>query len=399
MSIGDIAKMGLQASMTDMGAISNNIANVNTMGYKKSHANFSDVYARSMQGVTQLGCGVKTSRIAQDFSAGRLELTERSLDLSIANDGFFIQKDMPNGQINYTRAGRFDVDKDGYFVGANGRLQGYPATNGKISGSGALVDLQLAQGTIPAKPTSLVSVGLNLNAEATVPTVVPFKASDPGSYNYRSDMTVFDSLGQSYPLSLFYIKETDNQWVAQVLVNHENIGQGTVSFDSTGALARTTNLDALSWTPSGGATAKQPFSLQLTGTTQFAGDYKSYKTDQDGYQSGAPTGFHIDDSGKVNVYYSNGQSQVEGQVALARFRSTQGLSRGENMSWVATPQSGEALISPSTSEGAINSGMLEYSNVDLTDELVKLMGAQHNFQANAQVAQTYNQMMQTIENI
>lgn len=397
MGVGSIANTGLKAAMTNMEVISNNIANANTVGFKKSWVNFSDISINSISDTRQIGFGVKTESLSQDFSLGRIELTDRGLDLSLSNDGFFVQKNS-SGQTSYTRAGRLDLDKNDYFTTASGRLQGYPAVNGNIMTSGALTDLKLSQTPLPANPTTKATLGLNLDASATIP-VLPFNASDAATYNYRSDTTVYDSLGKSYAMSVYYVKSADNSWTTQIAMDNQPIGTGSIDFQSNGTLSLATGMDSLSWTPNSGATSPQTLALNFGSTTQYAGDYKTTLSDQDGYMAGVPTGYNIDDDGRVNVYYTNGQTQMQGQIAVARFQAPQGLSKAENMSWLATTESGDPLLDPSGSLGAINSGTIELSNVDLTEELVKLMGAQHDFQANAQVAQTYNQILQTIENI
>lgn len=396
MGIGSIANTGLKAAMTNMEAISNNIANANTVGFKKSHVNFADIYAGGFN-QSYIGFGVKTESLSQDFSMGRIELTDRGLDLSLSNDGFFVQKN-GSGQISYTRAGRLELDKDNYFMGASGRLQGYPAVNGTIMPSGTLTDLQISQAQIPAKSTNNASLTINLNA-STVPPVLPFSDSDPTTYNYRTDTTVYDSLGQSYPASVYYIKSADNSWTTQVYMDGQNIGTGNLSFQSNGSLVSTSGMDNLSWNPTSGAETPQMLSVKFPGTTQYASENKTNTNDQDGYQAGIPTGFDIDKDGLINVYYTNGKNQLQGQIAIAKFQAPQGLARAENMSWQATTQSGDPVFDQDASTGSIHRGTLEYSNVDLTEELVKLMGAQHDFQANAQVAQTYNQVLQTIEKI
>ncbi|MGQ3892633.1 flagellar hook protein FlgE [Legionella sp. CNM-4043-24] len=397
MGMGNIANTGIKAAMTNMENISNNIANVNTIGFKKSQINFADVYASSFASKQQVGFGVQTQAIRQNFSMGRIESTDNGLDLCLGNDGFFVQKNK-SGQAVYTRNGQLSLDKEGYLVGNTGRLQGYPAVNGSIVSAGVLNDLQITQNALPAKATTNAQLVLNLDASSDVKTAA-FDATDTTTYNFRTDTRIFDSLGQSYPMSVYYVKTADNSWTAQVMMDTQSIGSGTVTFQSSGALDTVNGLDTLSWTPTGGAATPQPLAISLTDSTQFSGESKKYSADQDGYAAGVPTGYLIDGDGKINVYYSNDQKQVQGQIAVAQFRAPQGLSRTENMSWLATNESGDPFVDPATSMGAIGTNKLEYSNVDLTTELVSLMGAQHDFQANAQVVQTYNQVLQTIENI
>jgi flagellar hook protein FlgE len=397
MGIGSIANTGLKAAMTNMEAISNNISNANTVGFKKSNVNFADIYAGGFSQSNYIGFGVKTQSVTQDFSMGRIELTDRGLDLSLSNDGFFVQKNGA-GQVSYTRAGRLELDKDNYFIGTSGRLQGYPAVNGSVTPTGTLVDLKVPQTQIPAKDTSNVNLAINLNASAE-PPVLPFSDSDPATYNYRTDTTIYDSLGQSYPASVYYIKTADNTWSTQVYLADQNIGIGNISFESNGSLLSASGMDNLSWNPTSGAQSPASLTLTFPNATQYASDNKTNKNEQDGYPAGIPTGFNIDDNGNINVYYTNGKTQLQGQIAIAKFQAPQGLARSENMSWQATSESGDPLYDQDASIGSIHAGTLEYSNVDLTEELVKLMGAQHDFQANAQVAQTYNQVLQTIEKI
>lgn len=393
MGVGNVANTGLKSAMKNMEVISNNIANANTVGFKKSSAQFSEIFSPGKE----VGLGVKTSKIRQDFSTGRIELTDRSLDLSLNSGGFFIQKNAAEGRTSYTRAGRFDVDKQGYIVGLEGRMQGYGAQNGVILGTD-LVDIKIPDTPVPAKATSTAKIGINLDSASTIPSSA-FDANDATSYNFRSDTTVYDSLGNPSAMSVFYIKSANNQWDVKVSIDNQNIGNGTASFTNSGALASTTGLNALNFLPTSGAQTPQALALNLTGSTQFAGNSQISSSEQDGYSAGAPSGFNIDGDGKVNVYYSNGRSQVVGQFAVANFKAPQALTKADEMSWYPTTASGEAILNPSYSDGAISVGTLELSNVDLTEELVSLLGAEHDFQANAQVQDTYNKILKTIENL
>ncbi|WP_165474814.1 flagellar hook protein FlgE [Legionella nagasakiensis] len=402
MGVGNIVQTGLKAAMTNIETISNNIANANTVGFKKSHVNFADIYMGGALSGKQSGLGVKTSSIQQDFSTGRIELTDRGLDLSLSNDGFFVQKEKGHGQISYTRVGQLDVDKEGFLVGVGGYLQGYPAVDGRVIASGSLIDMRIPDKSIPAQATSSVGLKLNLDASASVLDPDDFDIDDATTYTYRTDSTFYDSLGTSHALSLFLIKSDDNEWTAKITMDNAALGDGTLEFTGDGLLNNATGFDALSWNPgggAGGASIPQAFSMNFTGTTQFAGDNTLYDNTQDGFPAGVPTGFNLDGDGRLNVYYSNGRSQIEGQIAVARFKAPQGLVRTANMAWLATLESGDPLLSMENSDGAIHSGTLELSNVDLTEELVSLIGAQHDFQANAQAQQTYNQILQTIEKL
>lgn len=396
MGVGNIANTGLHAAMTNMEAISNNITNVNTVGFKKSTVNFSDIYSGSTGSKSQPGLGVQIASISQDFSSSGTQFTGRGLDLSLNNDGFFVQKNSNTGQVSYTRNGQLNVDKNGYLVSAGGRMQGYAAVNGQIMGAGALVDLKIPDSPIPANPTSTSSLTLNLDSNSVPPTSA-FSITNPSSFNYRSDSTIYDSLGQSHTLSVFYVNASSGNWTTQIAVDDVSIGSGSMAFQGNGALASATGMTGLSWSPTTGANTPQALSIDLTGSSQFAASNGIQSNSQDGYPAGSPIGFSFDGSGIVNVSYSNGSTQVAGQVAVATFIAPQGLAQSENMSWLATSDSGNPILNVTAGDGAINAGTLELSNVDLTEELVSLMGAQHDFQASAQVAKTYNQVLQTIE--
>lgn len=396
--VGIIATSGMKAAMTNMEEISNNIANVNTIGFKRATVNFADLHSGSMTSNTGGGNGVKVSTIAQDFSGGRIETTDRGLDVSLAGDGFFVQRDIGSGRTSYTRAGRFEINKDGYLLGLTGRIQGFPALNGKVNMTGRLVDMKVPGDPIPATPTKTVNLAMNVNASTEIPASA-FDITKPETYNFRTDTTIYDSLGNPNSLTVFYAKTANNNWGANIFVNDVGLGSGVIAFKPDGTLDDTTGLNSLSFSPAFGATTPQVFSLNFSGTTQFNGDNQVRTNNQDGNTAGDSVGFNIDNNGRINVYYSNGESQVAGQLAVAKFQSPQNLVRSEGMAWLGTAASGEPIIDPTSSDGVFNTGTVELSNVDLTEELVKLLGAQHDFQANAQVQQTYSQVLQVIENL
>ncbi|KGP63693.1 hypothetical protein EP47_04845 [Legionella norrlandica] len=397
MGIGSIATTGLQAALSHMEAISNNIANVNTIGYKKSYINFADIYSSNGTSNHSLGMGTRIKSVNQDFSLGRIETSQSGLDVSLARDGFMIQRNPANGLVSYTRCGRLNFDNQGYLVGYEGILQGYPAINGVLQTSAKPVDLQFPNSPLAAQATTSIDMSVNLDSNANIISS-PFNANDPSTYNFRSDQTIYDSLGNSYLASLFYVKTADNSWTTQVSVDNQIVGNGTLSFTNSGALSSVTGLSGLNWAPINGA-APGTFNISLNNSTQYAGDSKTYDHNQDGYPSGTPVGCNLDENGCLNIAYSNGISRIEGQIAVARFKSNQGLARSENMSWLPTSSSGEPILDSKASDSGFIVGSVEYSNVDLTEELVNLISAQHDFQANAQAQQTYNQVLQTIEKI
>lgn len=409
--IGIIGSTGMHAARADMEEISNNIANVSTVGFKQAKVYFADITANSSGGNMSSGLGVKVSSISQDFSAGQFITTNQSLDVSLSGNGFFIQTDPITAVTSYTRNGHFSLTNDGVISGLSGHIQGYGAVDGVVSTNGQLGDLTIPQTPAPPVASTIATQVLNLSSESTVPTTAPFDANDTSTYNYRVDSTLYDSLGAPVTMTAFYGKTADNIWDVNVtvvdadgnsLLDPASTGvlPGVVTFTAEGVLDPLnppTNLDALTWTPLDGATAAQPLEIVLTGSTQYASSNQVTTNTANGGPAGMPLAFSIDNDGLVNVNYSNGQTIIQGQLAIATFRAPENLGRVDNMSWVTSNNSGDPVLIDSS--GGFNSGTLELSNVDLTEELVLLLNAQHNFQANAEVEQVYNQILQTIEKL
>lgn len=401
MGIGNIANTGMQASMANMEVISNNIANANTYGFKKSYINFADIYP-SVNGSAgnQVGLGVDIAGISQDFATTGYDLTSGPLDLSIKRNGFFVLKDPTSGQISYTRMGRFKQESDGYLYNLFGqRLQGYPAVNGSVPSGGSITDLQLANLTMPASASTAATLNVNLDSTDTVVPTLPFDPNDSTTYNYNSAVSIYDSLGNLHNAQLFYVKtSTPNSWAVNVCVDGTQVGSaGTMTFSQNGICTGTTGLDNLTFTPTTGA-ADVTFTITATGSTQVANPYKPIGTPvADGFKAGTFNGnVNVDSNGNVIMNYSNGKQQTAGQIAIANFQSVTGLSDIGNMQWIASTASGEASLAQDNGTNNFNVGSLEQSNVDLTTEMVSLINAQHTFQANAQVEQVFNEVMQTV---
>lgn len=211
-----IALSGLNAASTDLSVTAHNMANVNTTGFKRSRAEFSDVFSNSTFGLARnaIGSGVGIANIAQQFSQGNIDFTENSLDMAISGQGFFNLSQ--GGSLLYTRAGNFSTDRAGFVVSPTGaRLQVYaPSTGGTGFDTGRLQDLQLSSADNPPNATTEVTIGSNLPANATAPVVSPFDSTDPNSYNHTTSVTVFDSLGVSHVGSFFYVKTPDTPAIA-----------------------------------------------------------------------------------------------------------------------------------------------------------------------------------------
>lgn len=420
-----IALSGINAAAADLKVISNNIANASTTGFKKSRAEFGDVYATSNLGVSQnaIGSGVRVSSVAQQFSQGNIGFTNNNLDLAVNGQGFFILND--GGVPAYTRAGAFQVDRDGYITNSeNQRLTAYQAdTSGNITGSRG--DLQLSTSDIAPRATTAVDIAANLNANATpfapYPAAPIFNRTDPTSYNNSTALTVYDSLGNPVLGTMYYRKtSTPNQWETHLWITNgagtpiEVIPAGNVAgqpaqlnFSNTGsitsvtpALGGTLTVDYGTVNPLTGA-ANMSFDIAYAKTSQYGSPFSVNALTQDGYATGRLSGIDISDTGIVQSRYTNGQSRALGQVALANFSNPQGLRQLGATAWAETFDSGAALVGqPGTgSLGLTQSGALEGSNVDLTEQLVQMITSQRNFQANAQVITTADAVTQTIINI
>jgi flagellar hook protein FlgE len=404
------ALSGLNAASTDLRVIGNNVANAGTTGFKKSRTEFADVYPASNIGTSAnaVGSGVQVADIAQQFSQGILGFSSNALDLGINGQGFFLLSD--SGSTVYSRAGAFHTDDSGYVINSgNQRLQVYQAdAAGNITG--ALGDLYLDPSDIAPSATTTVDVGVNLDASATAPTAA-FDPTDATSYNHSTSLTVYDSLGNSHLATAYYRKTGAGTWDSYLFVNGNPVRGGppytadALQFDTTGALtvpaAGTITYPA--YNPGTGA-ANLVLTLDYgsaSPSTQYGGSFSVNNLTQDGFASGRLRGVDIGETGLVFARYTNGQSRTLGQVALANFANPNGLRQLGDTAWAESADSGAALVgAPGTSSlGLVQSGALEGSNVDLTEQLVNMITAQRNFQANAQVITTADTITQTIINI
>jgi flagellar hook protein FlgE len=401
-----ISLSGMNAASADLNVTSHNIANANTTGFKQSRAEFGDVFPVSASGLSRnaIGAGVRLEKVAQQFGQGNVDFTGRSLDLALSGEGFFTLSG--NGAMVYSRAGNFNPDRDGYVVNPAGqRLQVFlPNAGGNGFDTGRMADLRLATGDSPPRATSDVEVGTNLPGNATPPIIAPFDANDPTTYNYTTSLTVYDSLGATHTQSLYYIKTANpNEWQVQTQIDGTNVGAAqTLQYSPTGQLTApaTGSITLPTYTPATGA-APMDITLELGTSTQYGNAFSVPSLVQDGYATGRLTGIEVSSEGIVNARYTNGVSTPLGQVALTTFANPQGLQPLGDNGWAETFESGQARRGAAgTSEfGLVQGGALEASNVDLTEQLVNMITAQRNFQANAQMIQTQDQITQTVINI
>lgn len=397
----NIAMSGLNTTSQELNTISNNIANVSTVGFKSSRAEFSALMNGGMGG------GVELASLSQSFNDGAFTMTGRTTDLAIGGGGMFVLQG-EDGAYTYTRAGMFQQDKDNYLVNSAGlRLQGYTTdSNGNLQ-SGSVGDIQVSTGSVPAKATDRVDFAANLDAGASEIVDengdrIPFDPEDSDSFNSSYTTTVYDSLGNEHTLTQYFVKTGENEWEVNYAMNGELMvdesGQ-VLEFDDSGNLVDPTGNINLTFSPDGAA--EMNIALSMTGTTQFGSEFAATTNRSNGFTSGELTGITIDDTGMVFANYSNGEQMLQGQVVLADFPNTGGLMQVGNTGWAATQASGQPILgAPGTGTlGGLYSGYVEESNVDLTGELVGLMTAQRNYQANAQSLSTQQQLTQVLFNM
>lgn len=449
---------GLQNHQTRLDVIGNNVANVNTIGYKKNRVNFQDMLYQGMQGASrptdelggtnpkQVGLGMTVATIDTVHTQGALQGTGNKSDVAITGDGFFILKQ--GNQTSYTRAGAFNVDGDGNLVNpANGmKVQGWSANmvNGtmQVNPSGDIDDIKVPiYSKTPAKPTENVRMMCNLNKN-TAGIDENSTPNDITSNTWVVDKKIYDTFGNEQNLRIEYTRDpaTPNQWRGRAFVNPtadnpnpSNMGlsvagqpvgadtEFTMNFDNTGSLTgitaggQTINTGELSVrigydipeanAGADGAAARQEFNLVVgtvgsfeNSTTQTASTSSNKSYAQDGYAMGYLTAFNIDNSGTINATFTNGTTQVIGQLALATFTNPSGLEKSGETNFVETTNSGNALIDPASTagKGKINAGTLEMSNVDLSAEFVDMIVTQRGFQANSKGIQTSDTMLQEI---
>ena len=400
-----LALSGLNAAQADLTVTANNIANTATNGFKGSRAEFAELFSVSPQGVSSnaIGNGVRVSNVAQQFTQGNIDFTDNSLDLALSGQGFFILND--GGALAYTRAGAFQVDNQGYVVNARQqRLQVYPPSADGQFNTGALTDIQLVTSESAPAATANVDVTLNLPANAAQPTVAVFDPANVNSYNNATSLTTYDSLGAAHTATMYFVKTANpNEWTTQLYVDGNAVGGAqTLEYDNTGALIDPANgqITFPAYTPATGA-ADMDMTFNFADTTQYGGNFTVNAITQDGYTTGRLIGMDIDSTGVVQARFTNGRSLALGQVALANFSNPQGLQQLGDTNWAETFGSGQALRGQAGNSGfgLIQSGALEASNVDITAQLVNMITAQRNFQANAQMISTQDSITQTIINI
>lgn len=417
----DTAVSGLKASSTSLGIIGNNIANAGTTGFKTSRGEFADIFNASLLGSssTAFGKGVSVAGVNQSFSQGNISTTDNPLDMAINGNGFFILDD--NGSNIYTRAGNFRVDRDGFVVNTQGnKLMAFNTSrDGKVTGQ--MGGLKIDSSMIQPKATADVELQANLDSRETAPPVAwpgdfdafasPATSPSPDMYNASTSVTLYDGLGNSHIQTLYFVKTAnDNEWNVHALIDGVSVGEaGTIAFNEDGTVPEENlpmTMDIADWTPldkngDPNGAAAQDLSIDLSTLTQFGAEFSVSNISQDGFTTGQLNGVEVGDGGMVLARYTNGQSRALGQLALATFSNTGGLQPVGSSGWAETFASGQPTVgAPGTAGlGIVQSGALEDSNVEVTQQLVDMIVAQRNFQANAKVIQTEDTVTQTVINM
>ena len=402
---------GLNAASKNLEVIGNNVSNSNTVGFKQSRAQFSDVYANSLtgSGSSQIGIGTKLSSVQQQFTQGNVSSTNNPLDIAINGGGFFRMSN--NGSITYSRNGQFQMDKLGYIVDSeNKRLTGYSANSSGNLSTGAPAELNINTADLVPKTTSSTTGLFNLDSRDATKTVASFNPNDPTTYNHSSAVSVYDSLGNSHTIQSFFVKTAPGTWsllttadgvptaytppatpvaTAQLVFSGTGIQPTITPATPNVAFAVTTGASAMS------------INVDYSGSTQFGSNFSVNSMSQDGYTSGRLSGFNTGADGTIIGRYTNGQSSVLGQVVLANFTNPNGLQSLGSNTWAESSTSGSPLVGApnSGSLGVLQSSAVEDSNVDLTAELVNMITAQRIYQANAQTIKTQDQVLQTLVNL
>lgn len=408
---------GLDTHATAMKVIGDNISNLHTTGFKGSSAHFADVLGVSLSGVSggnQTGAGTQVQTVDANFIQGSLMTTDVSTDVAINGKGFFVVGDPVTDELFYTRAGHFTIDNQGYYVNTQGyRVQGYLYDSTGTTLIETMADIQINQNSlIPPRVTSEVKMVLNLNAAETTRAWDP--ADPSGSSHFSTATTIYDSLGQSHQIQIYFTKTADQTWQWHAMIDGadvqggtsgvlEEYGDGTFVFDGSGNL--TTGMPMGFYTTglitfANGITPPAT-DIDFTNTSQYGSASSIQVLNQNGYAAGTVSGVRIDEEGNLVANYTNGTRRKIARFALADFPNLNGLIRKGGTLFQATTTAGEPLYNKPGigGMGNISSSMLEESNVDMAAEFIKMIIIQRGYQANTKVISTTDEMLAQLINI
>lgn len=405
MSAFSIPLSGLAASSSSLNVVANNLANLNTDGFKNQSLVFGDIFNQMQQtsgngNPIQVGSGVQIAGRYANFADGNVTATGVASNMALQGNGFFVVQG--NNGTSYTRAGNFTVNSHGQLCTPDGQLvMGYPAVNGVISTGASLSPIVVNQAsTIPALATSSFQLNTNLNASAAVGDTL------------NSPITVYDSLGTSHVLTVQYSKTAANTWSYNITIPSADLGgtgaptsvaTGSLTFDSNGILTSPASpITGINISGLADGASSMALSWNLTGAsgspliTQQDAASGTPSTDQNGYGVGTLSGYSVLPDGTVQGQFSNSQTLALGQVAVASFANVQGLQQLPNNEYQPTFASGTAVVGRAQSggNGTITGGAVESSNVDLSTQFAKMIVAQQSYEANAKVLTTLNQVSQ-----
>lgn len=405
MSTFSIPLSGLMATSQSLSAIANNLANLNTDGYKDENLNFASVF-NQMQGTSgngdpiQAGDGVQVAGKVTNFTNGNVNSTGVSSNMALQGNGFFVVQD--SSGIDYTRNGDFTVNSQGQLTTQGGQLVlGYPAVNGVVQTGAALAPITVNQANnIPASATTSFQMTTNLDATASV------------GDTYSSPMTVYDSLGESHALTIQYTNTAANTWTYSITLpaadtggtgNPTQIASGTLNFNSSGVLTSPSgSVTGITISGLSDGAAKMSMTWDLNGSggtpaiTQQAAASATSEQTQNGYTNGTLTGYSVLSDGTVQGQFSNKQTLALGQIAVASFANNQGLTQTTDNNYQASFASGAAVVGVAGEggNGTITGDAVEASNVSLSTEFANLIVAQQGYEANAKVLTTLDQVSQ-----
>jgi flagellar hook protein FlgE len=413
------ALTGINANAVGVDAVGNNLANLNTTGYKAESVNFHDLVAASLglgNGQTSVGLGTGQPTVVQNFTQGSIQSTNGALDGAIQGDGFFVVQDHSSGAVQYTRAGNFQVDAKGDLVTATGQfVQGWTASAGVLNTNGIISNITIPSGELqPPVATQNMSLDANLNAAATV-------GATNGSFS--TPINVYDSLGNSHVLTVNFTETAANTWTYAVTVPGADVSAGTagtpfpipnatgtLTFGADGKLATPTAANGvvpvvIPGLTDGAADMNINWSLyNADGTsriTQYAQTTEVSSDAQDGAAAAQLTHVALAQGGQVVAQFSNGQQVTIGQLALASIRNPESLTAvGENNFEVSSQTAIPAVGVPNTGgRGDVLAGALESSTVDVAQQFTSLIQYQNGYQANSKVISTTDTLTQTIINL
>jgi flagellar hook protein FlgE len=386
---------GLRSHQTMMDVVGNNIANVNSVGFKSSAVVFGDTLSQLLQGAgapqagtggtnpAQVGLGVRLAGITSNFSQGAAQLTGRSTDLMIQGDGFFMVSSA--GQSLFTRAGAFSLDANGRLTAPDGGIvQGWTGVNGAINTNAEPSDIRLPIGTLlPPVSTSRVSLAGNMPSDATVGTVLV------------SSIKTLDTQGNEQTIVFEFTKDATDAWSMTARHGSNVLSTTSVTFDAAGVLTA----------PAGGAATYAlngaTVNVDLSRMSQFGGANTMAAVGQDGSGMGSLQAFTISPDGTLVGVFSNGLKQPLAQLAVATFNNPPGLEKVGNSMYRSSVNSGEVQlgVAGAGGRGLLAGGMLEMSNVDLAAEFTNLIVSQRGFQANSRIITSSDEILQDLVNL